>query len=99
MMNNFTKEIIDTYAENLLFRLSEEENALVLNEFVDIEERMNLINKIPNLSSVEPMSHPFPLDDVILREDIHEESLSVDDAFKNAHKVTNREVEVPRVVA
>lgn len=98
-MNRFTKEVIDKYAENLLFELTPEENDLLLSEFADIEKRMDLINKIPNLNSVEPMSHPFPLDDVILREDIHEESLSIEEAFKNVEKINNREVEVPRVVA
>ena len=98
-MSRFTKEIMDMYAENLLFRLSEEENELLLNEFVNIEKSMDLINKIPDINKIEPMSHPFPLEKVIPRDDVETESLSVEEAFKNAGKVNGREVEVPRVVA
>ncbi len=98
-MNNFTKEIIDSYANKLLFNLSEEESSELLKEFADIEKRMDLINKIPNINNVEPMAHPFPLENILLREDVATESLPIDLAFRNSGKVTDGEVEVPRVVA
>jgi len=97
-MSSFTKEMIDKYALDLLFKLSDSENDTLLKEFDSIEKSMDLIKNIPNIKSVEPMTHPFTLENVSLREDEIEESLSVTEAFQNAGKVNGREVEVPRVV-
>lgn len=97
-MNKFTKEIIDQYAENLLFRLTETENTTVLNEFQNVEKNMELINQIPNLNAEKITSHPFPLPDVILREDKSKETLTLEEAFSNCDLVNDREVEVLRVV-
>ena len=55
-MSKFTKEMVDDYANKLLIGLTEEENALVLKEFDIIDAEMNLINEIPNISEVEPMT-------------------------------------------
>lgn len=97
-MSNFTKEMLDKYALDLLFKLTDSENETLLKEFDSIERSMELINNIPNIKSVEPLTHPFELTDVSLREDVSEESISVDEAFKNSGKINGREVEVPRVV-
>ena len=97
-MNKFTKEMIDYYAENLLFRLTPEENETVLNEFTSISQNMELINQIPNLKDEAILVHPFELPNVILRDDIASESLTIENAFSNTDKLNDREVEVLRVV-
>lgn len=96
-MSKFTKELIDDYADKLLIGLTEEENKTVLDEFEVIEENMNLINKIEGISKVEPMHYPFIIEPTI-RKGEKEENEQIEDILKNADKVSDREIEVPRVV-
>ncbi len=97
-MAKFTKEMVDDYAEKLLIGLTDEENKMVLDEFESIDKNIDLINEIPNIKEVEPMTHA--LDDFVieLREDIAEESIRIEDALRNAGKTDGREIEVPKVV-
>ena len=97
-MNKFTKEMVDDYAEKLLIGLTDEENKMVLDEFEAIDKNIDLINEIPNIETVEPMTHA--LDDFTfeLRSDIAEESIPIEDALRNAGKTDGREIEVPKVV-
>ena len=98
MKEKFTKEMVDDYAEKLLIGLTDEENKMVLDEFEIIDANIDLINEIPNIKDVEPMSHC--LDDFVyeLREDVVEESTPIDDLLANCDVYADREVEVPRVV-
>ena len=74
MSSKFTKEMVDDYADKLLIGLTEEENKMVLDEFEIIDKNIDIINEIPNIENVEPMS--WCLDDFSfeLREDEVEES-------------------------
>ena len=94
----FTKELVDSYANNLLIGLSEEENKMVLDEFEIIDQNIDLINKIPNIDNIEPMTHC--LDDFVyeLREDEIEESTEIEELLQNCDDKTEREVIVPKVV-
>ena len=91
-MSKFTKEMVDSYANKLLFNLTGEENQMVLDEFEVIDKTIDLINKL------EPMTHA--LDDFVvdLRDDISEESIELKDALRNAGAMEGREIEVPKVV-
>ena len=97
-MNKFTKEMVDDYAEKLLIGLTPEENKMVLDEFEIIDSNIDLINKIPGIEKVEPMTHC--LDEFIyeLREDEPEESISIEELLQNCDDRTDREVSVPKVV-
>ena len=97
-MAKFTKEMIDNYADKLLIGLTDEENKMVLDEFEIIDRDINLINDIPNLSDVEPMTHA--LDDFYceLREDIVEDSIPIEDLLSNCDDNNGEEVIVPKVV-
>ena len=97
-MSKFTKEMVNDYADKLLIGLTEEENKQVLDEFEIIDENIDLINKIPNIEKIEPMTHC--LDDFIyeLREDIKEESIDIEEILQNCDDKTDREVSVPKVV-
>lgn len=98
MGNKFTKTMVDDYAEKLLIGLSEEENKMILDEFESIDKNIDMINNIPGIENVEPMS--WCLDRTIddLREDIIEESVPIDELLANCDVKTDREVEVPKVV-
>lgn len=97
-MEKFTREMVIDYADKLLIGLKEEEIEMVLNEFDIIDKQIDVINKIPNIKDIEPMTHC--LDDFIyeLREDVKEESVDIDDLLSNCDSTLNREVKVPKVV-
>jgi len=97
-MSKFTKEMVDDYADKLLIGLSEEENKMVLDEFEIIDNNLDLVNKIPNIDKVEPMTHC--LDDFIyeLREDVIEESIPINDLLANSDETDGDEIQVPKVV-
>lgn len=97
-MGKFTKEMVTDYADKLLIGLTEEETKMVLDEFDIIDKNIDLINQIPNIETVEPMTHC--LDDFIyeLREDEVEESVDIDDLLENCDDASNGEVIVPKVV-
>lgn len=97
-MKKFTAEMVNEYAEKLLIGLTDEENKMVLDEFEIIDKNIDVINQIPNIENVEPMS--FCLDDFVceLREDVVEESVDIEDLLQNCDVSNDREVEVPKVV-
>ena len=97
-MGKFTREMVDDYANKLLIGLTEEENNQVLDEFEIIDKNIDLINKIPNISDVEPMTHC--LDNFVcdFRDDIIEESIPVENLLQNCDSTVGREVKVPKVV-
>lgn len=97
-MEKFTKEMVDDYAEKLLIGLTDEENKMVLEEFEIIDKNIDLINKIPNIETVEPMTHCLDDFECEFREDVVEESIAVEDLLQNADEATEREIEVPQVV-
>lgn len=97
-MKKFTKEMVDDYADKLLIGLTEEENKMVLDEFESIDKNIELINKIPNISEVEPMTHCLDDFEYELREDVIEESVSLDDLLMNCDDYVDAEVRVPKVV-
>ena len=97
-MGKFTSEMVVDYADKLLIGLNEEEIKMVLDEFEIIDKNIDIINEIPNIKDVEPMTHC--LDNFVyeLREDIVEESVDIDDLLSNCDSTLNREVKVPKVV-
>ena len=97
-MSKFTKEMVNDYADKLLIGLTEEENQMVLDEFEIIDKNIDLINKIPGIEKVEPMTHCLDDFECELREDIEEDVLSQEDALKNVKDVRMGHVHVPKVV-
>ena len=97
-MKTFTKEMVDDYADKLLIGLTDEENKMVLDEFESIDRNIDLINKIPNISEVEPMTHCLDDFEYELREDVIEESVPLDDLLMNCDDYVDAEVRVPKVV-
>lgn len=93
-----TKEKLKDYAAKLMFDMKDEEYETLLKEFEIILKQMDLIGKIDNISSVDPMTFPFVTYEAKLREDKEQESLSVDEVLKNAKHTLNDQVKVPKVV-
>lgn len=97
-MAKFTEEMVKDYADKLLIGLTKEEVEMVLDEFEIIDKNIDLINEIPNISFVEPMTHC--LDNFIyeLREDEVEPSIEIEELLQNCDSYLDREVKVPKVV-
>ena len=97
-MTKFTKEVVDDLANKLLIGLTEEENKMVLDEFEIIYKNCDVVNNIAGIENVEPMTHALDDFEVELRDDIAEESVSIEDLLSNCDQVNDREVELPKVV-
>ena len=97
-MQKFTKEMVDDYADKLLIGLTEEENKMVLDEFEVIDATIDMINEIPDIEKVEPMTHALDDFEYVRREDEPEESVPIEDLLANCDDHTDREVQVPRMV-
>lgn len=97
-MSKFTKEMVDEYAAKLLIGLTPEENKSVLDEFDIIDKNCDVVNAIPNISEVEPMTHCLDEFVVELRDDEAEDSVPIENLLKNADETSDREIELPKVV-
>lgn len=97
-MKKVTKEVLQESANRLMINLSEEELNTLLSDFDNIISQMELIGNIPEVDEAEPMVFPFDVTSDYLREDICEESLSRDEALKNAHEVVDGQIRLPKVV-
>jgi aspartyl/glutamyl-tRNA(Asn/Gln) amidotransferase C subunit len=97
-MSKFTKEMVLDYADKLLIGLTDEECNMVLSEFDIIDKNIDIINKIPNISKVEPMTHALDDFEYELREDVAEESVPIEELLQNCDDYEGREVVVPKVV-
>lgn len=97
-MSKFTKEMVNDYADKLLIGLTEEENKQVLDEFDIIDKNIDIINKIPNIENVDPMTHCLDRCIYELREDKVESSVPIEKLLQNCDDVKGREIKVPKVV-
>lgn len=95
----FTKEVVDDLSEKLLIGLTAEENDMVLEEFSIIDQNINIINEIPGIEKIEPMSHCLDDFSFELREDDDgENSTPLEQLLSNCDDSIGREVKVPKVV-
>ena len=97
-MAKFTEEMVRDYADKLLIGLTDEETKMVLDEFDVIDKNIDLINDIPNIEKIEPMTHCLDRCIDHLREDEIEESPSIDDILSNCDDSLTDQVRVPKVV-
>lgn len=97
-MGKFTKEMVVDYADKLLIGLTEEETQMVLDEFEIIDKNIDVINRIQGIDKVEPMSHCLDDFEYVLREDVVEESVPLEELLANCDDASGNEVKVPKVV-
>ena len=96
-MSKFNEELMHEYADKLLIGLTEEEAKTLVDEFDVIEARMDLINEIEGINEVEPMHFPFIVEPNIRDgKDVFNDS--TENLLKNSDKVSDCEIEVPKVV-
>lgn len=90
------KEIKDL-ASRLMFKLSDEEAQLIVNEFELLDKQLSILNEI-DTEGVEEMIYPFNVETSFLREDEVSHVLDKELALSNAAKVKEGHIVVPKVV-
>ena len=93
-----TKEKLKNYANKLMFDMNDEEYETLVKEFDVIEKYMDLISNIEGIEKIEPMTFPFELSDIELRNDKESRNISIEDALSNTGSKKGREICVPKVV-
>lgn len=92
------KETLVMLANKLMFTMDDSEYDTLLDEFDTIIKQMDLIGKIDGIEKVEPMYYPFPLEDVVLREDEVVDELEIDEILQNSGSNLYNQVKLPKVV-
>ena len=92
------KKTLEVLASKLMFTMNEEEYDTLSDEFKVILKQMDLIGKIDGINEVEPLIYPFPLDNVMMREDKVVDEMDIDDILANSGDTLYNQVKVPKVV-
>ncbi len=92
------KKTLKELASKLMFTMNDDEYDTLVQEFEIILKQMDLIEKIDGIDKVEPLIYPFPLDNVVLREDEVAEELEIDEILLNSGSNLYNQVKLPKVV-
>ncbi len=94
---DFSKETLEHVSKLALLDLSEEEKEKLAKQLGDI---LNYFKKLNDLdtSNVEPMTHPIEGLKNVFREDVPWESLSNEEALKNAEHTKDGHFKAPRIL-
>ena len=92
------KSKLKKYANNLMFEMNDKEYDTLQQEFETMLKQIDIIGTIENLEEVEPMTFPYKLEDVNLRDDTVARCIDNEAALANCHAKKGRDVKVPRVV-
>ncbi len=92
------KETLKVLASKLMFTMDECEYDTLQEEFDTILKQMDLIGKIKDIETVEPLIYTLPRDDVSMRADDVCEELELDDILLNSGDNLYNQVRVPKVV-
>ncbi len=97
-MTKVTPAVIDECAQNLLFKITPEENKTTMNEFDAIITQMSYLGNIPNIDNAEPLT--FPVKDVqyVLRDDVPCTPMDVNEELKMAPSRLGNQIRLPKVV-
>jgi aspartyl/glutamyl-tRNA(Asn/Gln) amidotransferase C subunit len=78
--------------------MTEEQYALLENEFAILLRQMDLIGNIVGIDEVAPMTFPFDVATDQMREDIPSTPTSQTDILSNVGFVEDHQIKVPKVV-
>ena len=93
-----TKELLEQYAEKLMFKMNDEEYKTLEEEFKTILKQMDLIGEINDIKNIKPMTFPFRNEDVSLREDEIDNTLDTKELLINAKEYERNQIKIPKVV-
>ena len=93
---NVTKKDVEYIAKLAKLKLNEAELEGYTKDMNQILEYIDKLNEL-DTSDVEPLSHPIEMKDT-MREDVPEESIEREKAFKNAPDAGEEFFKVPKVI-
>lgn len=97
-MKKVTRLNLIEAADRTMIKLSKEEIDVLLQEFDIFLTQLDIMGKIEGIDDVVPMTFPYEIPSFELREDISEEPLSKEEALKNAPKICNDQIVIPKVI-
>lgn len=97
-MKKVSQKTLLEAAHNLMFDIDEVELEVLTEEYADLLEAIEQMKSITNIDHVKPMVFPYELVTDYLREDVVASCLSQEEALKNASKVENGQIVIPKVV-
>lgn len=94
---NLTKEMLHNLADDLMFKISDEQCANLLLEFKAIEQQMTIVTEI-NTNNVEPLNYPLPIINSYLRNDVIQTPLTSKAVLDVAPQVDNDYIVINQVI-
>lgn len=97
-MKKVSQKTLLEAAHNLMFDIDEIELEVLVEEYADILEAIEHMQTIPNVDHAKAMIFPYDIVTDILREDVVGEILTQEEALRNASKVEEGQIVIPKVV-
>lgn len=97
-MKKISKTTLKDLADSLLITLNEEEYKFLLDDFDVLLKQFKVTDNLGSLDMVEPMTFPFKIESVGLREDVSENTLTVEEVLKNAKDTKANQIKINKVV-
>ncbi|HHU59525.1 TPA: hypothetical protein GXZ34_01180 [bacterium] len=97
-MEKITTKRLKELARSLMLDMSESDYEDLKEEFNIVLKQFDLINNIEGVDSKEPMTFPFEIQGVGLREDIEGPTLEIKDVLKNSKDHQFNQIKINRVV-
>ena len=97
-MKEITKDLLKDCAHRLMFDMTEEQYEVLENEFAIVLKQMELIGAEKDVDEYSPMTFPFDVTTRFLREDDVTETISKEEALRNAKDIVEDQIRLPKVV-
>lgn len=97
-MKKVTKDVLFDASTRLMFTMTDDQYAVLLDEFSILIKQMELIGTIPGVDDLEPMTFPFITTSIGLADDEPILPLSQDEVTSNAAHVAEGQIKLPKVV-
>ena len=97
-MKKVSQKTLLAAAHNLMFDIDDIELEVLTEEYADLLVAIEHMKNIPNIDHVKAMVFPYDLVTDYLREDEVKPCLSQEEALKNASKVEDGQIVIPKVV-
>lgn len=97
-MKEITIELLKDCAHRIMFDMTDEQYEVLKKEFAVIMKQMELIGASKDVDNYAPMTFPFDVYTTYLRDDAVSETISKDEALKNAKDIIEDQIRLPKVV-
>ena len=97
-MKKIDKPLLIDASQRLMFVMTDSEYDVLTSEFDVLLKQMALIGKISGVDALTPMTFPFPITTLQLRDDVSGVTLTQKQATENAKQVRDGQIKLPKVV-